>query len=163
MWPISWSATVSTSWVLGAAPTFHCTSVSSKCSGLGRLLLITPQPGGKSAWAMMVPTIEWSGSLAGRQSINTSGPAVRSTSVKVKGVAPAHVAKACRTPWNSAAPAMSPVPFSNANVRCGAGHEQVVLNFRPARRSGRPHRGSAIMSRVALSNSPVTGRACPFW
>ena len=101
MWPISCRATVSTSNVLGAAPMFQVCSVSSKCTGLGRVLVTTEHPGGKSAWARTPPTMLWSGSLAGRQPIRTSGLAFGATSVNVKFTTLAQVAKALRTAWNS--------------------------------------------------------------
>ena len=58
MCPNSWRATVSTSKAPGTAPIRHACSESSKWTGFGRVLVMTPQAGGKSAWARMPPIIE---------------------------------------------------------------------------------------------------------
>jgi hypothetical protein len=99
---------------LAAAPTLQTCSLSSKWTGLGSVLVMTLQPGGKSAWARTPPTIEWSGSAAGRQPMRMSGLEPRATSVKVSPPTFCQVWMARRMASNSAVPATSSVPVSNA-------------------------------------------------
>lgn len=123
---------------------------------MGSPLVTTLHPGGKSAWAMMSPIIERSGSAAGRQSIRTSGDCVAPTSVQVTGATAAQVAMALRTAVNS--PSVSAVPSPKAKVSCGVGHAHRLTKAMPLSRSAMPQRGIDMSARVASSKMPVAGR-----